>query len=259
MPTIPLKNFDCHYSHEYFGQEETIVFSNSLGCDLSMWEENIDILSHHFNVLRYDTRGHGKSSINQDHITVKELAEDVIGLLDYLNLKKVIFCGLSMGGLIGQHLGIHYSSRFSKIILCNTAAKIGTREGWSSRIAQVTQHGLSSILDGTAERWFTEEYREKYPEKIKEILHVFSTNSLQGYTACCAAVRDADFREELRKLEVPAMIISGTKDLVTTIEDGNFLQREIPVSSHVSMRTAHLSNKENPEEFSKYIIFISEH
>lgn len=128
MPHVQLSCFKCNYCCEYFGHDTTVVFSNSLGADLSMWEDNIDVLSHHFNVLRYDTRGHGMSSIHQDELTIAELGMDVIELLDHLKLTKVLFCGLSMGGLVGQWLGIHCPDRFIKIILCNTAAKIGTNE-----------------------------------------------------------------------------------------------------------------------------------
>ena len=258
MPIVALQQSDIHYKFDDFDQKETIVFSNSLGCDISMWDENIEPLKNHFNVLRYDTRGHGKSSINQDEVSIKDLAEDVIELLDYLRLEKVIFCGLSMGGLIGQYLGIHFPDRISKIIMSNTAAKIGTAEGWNSRIKQVNEFGLSSILKGTAERWFSDKYSSKNPENVNQILEIFALNSLRGYTACCAAVRDADFSEDLLKINVPTLIICGTEDSVTTVADGNFIQNKIPFAKQVSLVAAHLSNKEHPVEFSTYIIHFSE-
>lgn len=259
MPKVKLSHFECHYLYEDFGHKETLVFSNSLGTNYSMWEENIVFLNSHFNILRYDTRGHGESSINQPTLSVAELGTDVIELLDYLKLEQVLFCGLSMGGLIGQWLGIHHPQRFRKIVLCNTAAKIGTKEGWNTRIEQVKNHGLSSILDGTAQRWFTQEYRENYPEKVLKILDDFKSNSLQGYTACCTMVRDADFTKDLDNLDVPALIICGDEDEVTTLEDGEFLQNEIPDAQLIVMEAAHLSNKANPQEFSNHIIYFSQH
>lgn len=258
MPIVSLQQSDIHYKFNDFDKKKTIVFSNSLGCDISMWDENIEPLKNHFNVLRYDTRGHGKSSIKQDEVSIKDLAEDVIELLDHLRLDRVIFCGLSMGGLIGQYLGIHFSDRISKIIMSNTAAKIGTAEGWNSRIKQVNEFGLSSILKGTAERWFSDNYRSKNPEKVNQILEIFASNSLRGYTACCAAVRDADFSEDLQQINVPTLIICGTEDSVTTVADGNFMQNKIPFAKQVSLVAAHLSNKEHPVEFSTYIIHFSE-
>ncbi|MCL9770346.1 3-oxoadipate enol-lactonase [Flavobacterium sp. HXWNR69] len=259
MPKIKLSHFECHYLFEDYGKEITLVFSNSLGTNFSMWDENIPYLKEHFNILRSDTRGHGKSTIDQEIVAVEKLGNDVIELLNYLKLDKVIFCGLSMGGLIGQWLGIHYPERCSGIVLCNTAAKIGTEEGWNIRITQVTNHGLSSILEGTAQRWFIEEYREKYPEKVTQILQNFENNSVQGYVACCAMVRDADFRTELNHLKVPSLIVCGAQDEVTTVTDGTFLQEQIPNAQLVVMEAAHLSNLANPEEFSKHIIHFAQH
>lgn len=254
MPIIKLKNFDCHYLFEDFGHEETLVFSNSLGTNFSMWEDNIDELSHYFNILRYDKRGHGKSSIHQDSLTIEELGTDVLELIDALELKNVSFCGLSIGGLTGQWLAIHHSNRFNKIIICNTAAKIGTVEGWNARVKQVQEFGLAHILEGTATRWFTPEYREENPDKVQSILNDFQNNSLQGYVACCYAVAHADFTTELHKIECPLLIIAGAQDEVTTVEDAKFIQKNSGIAHLISLDAAHLSNMEHPREFSKHII-----
>lgn len=259
MPKIQLTNFNCNYKFENFGHEKTLVLSNSLGTNFSMWEDNIDVLSHYFNVLRYDTRGHGESTINQDKVSIAELGNDVIALLDYLKMDKVYFCGLSIGGLTGQWLGINHPTRFEKIIISNTAAKIGTEEGWEARVKQVTEHGLDSILTATAERWFSPDYRANNPEKVQEILNNFESTSLQGYTACCYAVAAADFREQLHDLEVPTLIIVGTQDEVTTLEDGKFIQKRTPIASLVTLDAAHLSSMEHPEEFAKHIIHFTQH
>ncbi len=259
MSTIQLKNFTCHYLYEDFGHDQTLVLSNSLGTNYSMWEDNIDEFSHHFNILRYDKRGHGKSSIHQEKLTITELGEDVIELVDALKLKNVFFCGISIGGLTGQWLGIHHPNRFKKIIICNTAAKIGTVEGWETRIKQVTEQGLESILEGTAMRWFTPEYREKNPKKVEEILFHFKENSLQGYIACCYAVAGANFREELHKLVLPLLIIAGDKDEVTTIEDAKYLQKNAGLTHLITLNAAHLSNMEHPREFAKHLIHFLQH
>jgi len=196
MPKIKLKNFTCNYLFEDFGHNKTLVLSNSLGTNFLMWEDNIDELSHHFNILRYDKRGHGESTIHQDKLSIAELAQDVIELIDALQLDAVYFCGLSIGGLTGQWLAINRPDRFKKFIICNTAAKIGTIEGWEARIKQVTKFGLKSILQGTAERWFTPHYRANHPEKVQQILASFQNNELQGYVACCHAVAHADFSNQ---------------------------------------------------------------
>jgi 3-oxoadipate enol-lactonase len=259
MSKIQLTNFICHYKYENFGHEKTLVLSNSLGTNFSMWEDNIAVLSHHFNILRYDKRGHGESTINQNKVSIDDLGNDVIELLNYLKLDKVYFCGLSIGGLIGQWLGINHPLRFEKIIISNTAAKIGTEEGWQTRVKQVTENGLESILAGTAERWFTPNYRENNPDKVQEILNSFKATSLQGYIACCYAVAAADFREQLHNLDVSTLIIAGTQDEVTTVDDGKFIQKRTPIASLVTLDAAHLSNMEHPEEFAKHIIHFTQH
>ena len=259
MPKIQLTNFSCNYKFENFGHQKTLVLSNSLGTTLSMWEDNIDVLSHYFNILRYDTRGHGESTINQEKVSIAELGNDVIELLDHLYLDRVYFCGLSIGGLTGQWLGMKHPTRFEKIIISNTAAKIGTEESWEARVKQVRENGLTSILTATAERWFSPEYRIKNPEKVQDVLNNFESISLEGYIACCYAVAAADFRDQLHHLEVPTLIIVGTQDEVTTLEDGKFIQKRTPIASLVTLDAAHLSNMEHPEEFAKHIIHFTQH
>lgn len=254
METVELTNYTCNYRLDNSGKKTTLVLSNSLGTSLSMWDVNLPYLSSHFNILRQDTRGHGHSTIRQDEVTIAELAGDVIELIDYLELEHVVFCGLSIGGLIGQYLAIYYPDRFQQFILCNTSPKIGTTDGWNARIKQVTEHGLSSILDGTAQRWFSAHYRETEPSEVQIILRDFARTSLRGYTACCGAVRDADFRQDLGKISGPVLIISGSEDEVTTVEDGNYMQERIPGAEHISLEAAHLSNKEFPQQFAEAII-----
>lgn len=254
MPTVKLTNHTCFYTFLDAGKEDTIAFSNSLGTDHTMWEALVPILGPHYNLLRYDTRGHGQSSIQADTVSIAELGQDVVALLDHLGLGKVYFCGLSMGGLIGQWLGIYVPERFKKIVLANTAAKIGTEEGWNTRIVQVREHGLESILNGTAQRWFTPTFREQHPEVVAVILGKFAQNSVQGYTACCAAVRDADFREELQRLQVPVLVISGQQDEVTTPADGEFMVSRLPQARHVTLDANHLSAVELPQAFAENML-----
>jgi 3-oxoadipate enol-lactonase len=258
MPYARINNVELYYKYEHFDKDKTLIFSNSLGTNLSMWEKQVAALSSHFNILRYDTRGHGKSGVGETPADIAVLGSDVVGLLDELTLKTVYFCGLSMGGLIGQWLGINASKRFEKIILSNTAAKIGNTEGWNQRIDYVSKNGLESITGATAERWFTPHFREHEAAAVADILSKFAKTSIKGYTDCCAAVRDADFRTELHKLKVPTMVISGDKDPVTTTEEAKYMATHIPLARHVSLNAAHLSNVEKDEAFSKYIILFIE-
>lgn len=254
MQKIKLTHFTCNYKYQNFGHQKNLVLSNSLGTTYAMWDDNIDFLSRHFNILRYDSRGHGESTIDQRSVNIDDLANDVVELLNELKLEQVYFCGLSIGGLIGQSLAIHHPNRFVKIIISNTAAKIGNLEGWNSRIQQVTEHGLDSILEPTATRWFSLAYRTQHPDKVQAILNQFKNTSLQGYTASCHAVAEADFREKIQQITVPMLIIVGTLDEVTTVADGLWMQEQIPKAQVVRLEAAHLSNMEHPQAFADHII-----
>jgi 3-oxoadipate enol-lactonase len=249
-----VKNTTLNYVFDDFKKEQTIVFSNSLGTDLTMWDKQIELLGKEFNILRYDTRGHGKSEVPAGEYSIEMLGSDVLDLLDHLKIEKVNFCGLSIGGLTGQWLGIHAPERLNKLILCNTAVKIGNKEGWNTRIETVQKNGLDSIVSGTQERWFTSEFVTENNAEVDTVLATFVQTPLAGYSSCCAAVRDANFTDEVSKISVPTLIISGTEDLVTTVKDGNFLMEKIPNSILATLKTAHISNIEKADDFTKLLI-----
>ncbi|MDF0717497.1 3-oxoadipate enol-lactonase [Muricauda sp. 334s03] len=258
MAVAKVNNVKIHYQYKDHGHEEVLIFSNSLGCNLSMWSYQ-EMLKEHFNILTYDTRGHGDSEITLGKYTVELLGNDVLALADHLNIEKFNFCGLSMGGLIGQWLGIHAGNRLNHLIIANTAAKIGTETGWNDRIQFVNHNKMADLVDGSKVRWFTPEYCIEFPQEVSKLTDQIANTSPDGYVANCAVVRDADFREQLHKIKTPTLIISGTKDEVTTVEHGKFLNEQIKDSEHVSLNAAHLSNVEQAEGFSEYILnFIKE-
>lgn len=144
-----------HYRLEGPEDAPVLVMSNSLGTDHTMWDPQMPALLQRFRVLRYDTRGHGKSSVPKAPYLVDRLGKDVIALMDDLDIPKAMFCGLSMGGMTGMWLGVHAPDRFSKLVLCNTAAKIGTSQIWNDRIATVRKSGMAAITPGGIQRWLT--------------------------------------------------------------------------------------------------------
>lgn len=254
MSKIKTQHTTLNYVFDDFKKEQTIVFSNSLGTDLTMWAKQLELLGQEFNILRYDTRGHGESEVAAGEYSIEMLGKDVLDILDDLKIEKVHFCGLSIGGLTGQWLGIHAPERLNKLILCNTAAKIGNKEGWNTRIETVQQNGLNSIVSGTQERWFTPEFVAENKEEVDSVLATFVQTPVAGYIACCAAVRDADFTAEVSKISMPTLIIAGTEDLVTTVKDGDFLIEKIPNSILATLKTAHISNIEKADDFTKLLI-----
>lgn len=231
-----------------------LAMSHSLGADLTMWEPQLAALAPHVRVLRYDTRGHGGSTVAEGPCTAADLGRDVLALFDALGIRQASFCGLSMGGVVGQWLGIRGQDRIQKLVLADTAAKIGTEEGWNSRIETVLRDGLGPIIPGTLERWFTAPFRAAQPQTIARTAALLGATSAKGYAACCAAIRDADFRSEVKQINVPTLIIVGREDPVTSTQDGAFLAEAIAGSKYVELAAAHLSNVEAAGAFNAALI-----
>jgi 3-oxoadipate enol-lactonase len=249
MPILKSGEARIHYALEGQSGTPVLVFSNSLGANHSMWDPQAAEFRKRFRVLRYDTRGHGQSSSTSGPYSIEQLAKDVIALLDALDLGRVHFCGLSMGGMIGMWLGANAPERLDHLVLCNTGAKIGTGEAWNARIEAVQKNGMKSISSAVVERWFTPSFRQKAPEAISSTLKMIEEANPEGYAACCAAVRDFDFREQLRNIHVPALVIAGAHDPATPPADGRFLTEQIPGARYAELNAAHLSNIEDRGRF----------
>jgi 3-oxoadipate enol-lactonase len=234
-----------------------LVLSNSLGTNRHMWDSQVAAFTEHFQVLRYDTRGHGESLVSPGTYSIEQLGGDVLALLDALQLDKVHFCGLSMGGLIGQWLGINAGERLHKLVICNTAAKIGTQDVWNPRIEMVLGQGeqaMVALRDASIARWFTPAFAEANPSETRRVTDMLAATSPQGYAANCAAVRDADFREQLGAIKVPLLVIAGTEDAVTTPADARFIQSQVAGAEYAEFAAAHLSNVEVGAPFGDRVI-----
>ena len=254
MPFLEIGDFRAHYSLSGLASAPVLVLSNSLGTNFSMWDPQIPPFEKHFRVLRYDTRGHGQSSVTPGPYRIEQLARDVLHLLDRLSLDRVHFCGLSMGGTIGMWLGTNSPERLHKLVLCNTAARIGTAEVWNARIDAVSKGGMQSIAPAVIERWFTPGFRAAAPETIANTQRMIEASPPKGYSACCAALRDMDQRERISSIRVSTLVVCGTKDPATTVADGQFLVDKISGARLLELPTAHLSNIEAPERFSSEVL-----
>ena len=254
MAFLNSNNGRIFYELEGEASKDVLVFSNSLGTDHTLWNLQLPEVMKHFRVLRYDVRGHGQSETTPGPYSIELLAKDVLALLDELQLEKANFCGISIGGLTGQWLGIHAPERINKLIIANTAAKIGTPEGWNERIDAVRKNGLASIEEATCQRWFTPEFVAANPELVEEVLRVFVQTDPEGYCSCCAAVRDADFRKDISRIKAPTLVIAGTEDSVCTVQDGGLLAENIPDARQVNLKAAHISNIEAAADFSLLLI-----
>ena len=244
-----------NYKLQGTSNSPVLIFSNSLGSEMMMWDELIPYLLPFFRVLQYDTRGHGGSPLTPNEgTTISELANDVIQLMDKLNIEAAYFCGLSMGGLIGQYLGINHPNRFKKIVLSNTGAKIGDVERWNGRIGTISKNGMQAIVDDTMERWFTEEFRSQNSERVAQTKAMFLRSNVDGYSNCCCAIRDADFREKLQSLSVETLVITGDEDPVTNVEQAEFLVSKIPNARLKVLHARHLAATELPKEYAAVLI-----
>ncbi|WP_102818489.1 alpha/beta fold hydrolase, partial [Pseudomonas syringae] len=189
MPAVQLADGELNYLLEGPAGKPVLVLSNSLGTDLHMWDNQIAAFTGHFQVLRYDTRGHGKSVVSEGTYSIEQNGRDVLVLLDALSIDKAFFCGLSMGGLIGQWLAINASERLQRVVLCNTAAKIGNPDIWNPRIDTVLRDGQAAMValrDASVARWFTPAFALAEPDRVDTVVGMLARTSPQGYASNCA-------------------------------------------------------------------------
>ena len=161
MNLININNTILHYEYLNNHRDTTFLFINSLGTDFRIWDDVVAQLKHYGNIIRFDKQGHGLSSLSDKTQSIKHYAEDVLGLIDALGIEKAVVIGLSIGGIIGQYLAVHHANRLEKLILSNTAPKIGNDEGWNTRINQVKNDGIASITEGVMKVWFSENFHQK--------------------------------------------------------------------------------------------------
>lgn len=245
---------NTHYKIEGTPNSPVLVFSNSLGTDMRMWDRVVPFLLPYFRIVRYDTRGLGQSEITPEPYSVAQLGQDVIALLDELGLEKVHFCGLSIGGQIGQYLGIHHGDRLNKLVLCNTAAQIGTHEAWNSRIELIQEKGINAIWEATKKVWFRDSFIQNNSALMDSLESMFLSNNVLGYSNCCEAVRDANFRNDLKKIEKETLVITGDEDPATTVSDAEFIVEKIPNATLSVLPARHIPSIEQPELFANTLI-----
>jgi 3-oxoadipate enol-lactonase len=164
-----------------------------------------------------------------------------------------------MGGMIGQWLALHAPDRLQKLILVDTAARIGNLEGWNTRIEDVLKDGITPIIPGALQRWFTPDFHAANPEIIAATKAMLEAVSREGYTNCCVAIRDADFRSDIHSIGIPTLVITGQHDPVTPPEDGRYLAENIAGARYIELPSAHLSNVEAASDFNSALSVFLKH
>src|SRR5712692_8953905 len=254
MPTIQADGCPIHVEVDGAERAPVLMLSNSLGTDLTMWDDQVGAFTKQFRLLRYDRRGHGQSGVPEGPYTMERLGKDALAIMDGLGLKKVNWCGLSMGGMVGMWLGANAPERIDRLVLSNTSAHMADKQVWNDRIKTVRAGGLAAIADGTMERWFTKGFRERAPQAIARMKEMMLKTPLEGYIGCGEAVRDMDHREIIRKIAAPTLVIAGRHDPATTVEAGEFLRDRIPGAQLAVLDAAHIANVEQPQAYTDTLL-----
>lgn len=245
----------CRIAYRVDGRRDApaLIFSNSLGCDMRMWDSQAAALAKNFRVLRYDARGHGASDRPAGAYSVDRLGRDVVELMDFLSIGEANFCGLSLGGMVGQWLGVRAPERLNKLVLANTAAYLGPPSSWDARIDLVRERGMAAIADAVIARWFTKTFLNESSDITDHWRGVLSSADSAGYAGCCAAIRDMDMRATAHLIKPRTLVIAGAQDEATPPDESKFIAERLYQGSLAQLNAAHLSNIECDEAFTGLI------
>ncbi len=238
-----------------------LIFSNSLGADLGLWQAQASGLAHTFRIVRYDQRGHGASECAASGtVTLDDLGRDVLTLADVLNLPTFSFCGISMGGATGLWLAAHAPDRVAKLVLANTATTFPAPEVWAERIAAIEANGMTAISDGVIERWFSPSFREADPPAVAAVRAMIEGTDPRGYAAICRMLMHLDISALLPKVAAPTLVISGSDDPSTPSERGQAIAGGIADARHAMLPARHISNIEQANAFTLLVAeFLTGH
>lgn len=232
-----------------------LLLLNPLGVGLDIWDEQLAALSERYELIRFDARGHGKSTIGEHREpTIEVLANDALAVLEACGIARAHLCGISLGGMIAMYIAAHWPDRALKAVLSNTSPHMPPREAWEQRIQTALTQGLEPLIDSTLGRWFTPEFHQAQPEKVAKVRALLRETSPAGYAACCAAIRDMDQSESIRNITAKTLVIGGTKDIGTTPAMAQQIASSVLEAKLVMLEAAHLTNIERAEEFNAAVI-----
>ncbi|MPZ72074.1 MAG: 3-oxoadipate enol-lactonase [Nitriliruptorales bacterium] len=238
-----------HYRVDGAAGAPAILLCNSLGTDLRMWEPQVAALTGRFRVVRFDMRGHGHSATPAGEYTLDDLGGDAEAVLDAAGVEQADICGESLGGVVALWLAIHRADRVNKVVLANSAARVGTSGKWQERIDTVRAGGMSAISDMVIGRFFSEQFRANRPDVVGDFRRMLDETDPEGYAGCCAALRDADLRDATHVVTAPALVLAGAHDVATPVSNSQWLQEHLAGSRLQVLDAAHLSSVECAGEF----------
>ncbi len=255
LPFATIHNARMFYRMQGNAGLPVLILSHSISTDHAMWDLQVENLLPHFQILRYDTRGHGASEATSDEYSIAMLAKDILSLTDLLEISQFAFCGLSLGGAIGQWLAAHAPERVTHLVLANTSPQFVPRTNWETRIAAIQKGGMSAVVDVAMQRFFSPETVAKQDPHVASIRSVFLGTDPVGYLGCCAALRDMNHGDILKQIKTPTLVISGNRDVATPWSGhGERLAQEIAEAKVLHLAAAHLSNIERPHSFTTALL-----
>jgi 3-oxoadipate enol-lactonase len=231
-----------------------VTFSHALAASSAMWSAQAAVFAARYRVLRYDVRGHGESETTRGPYTLEQLAEDVHALLGALDIERTHFVGLSLGGMIGQHLALSHPEVLSSLVLCDTGARMPpeARFLWDERIEEAAEHGMEPSAASAPGRWFTSPFLGQHPEVVHRVQAMIAATDPRGFINCARAIQGMDLLDRLSEIRVPTLIIVGEADPGSPVAAAQAMRDHIPGAKLVVLRSAsHLSNLEQPEAFDR--------
>lgn len=251
---VSANGIDIHYRVD--GDGPWLTLSHSLACNLGMWDDQIEVLSKRYKVLRYDTRGHGQSSAPSGAYTLDQLADDAKGLLDALGIRRTHWIGLSLGGMIGQTFALKYPGVFASMVLADTTSRRAPDAAklWGDRVRVAREQGMEPLVEPTLARWFTEPYRNSHKSVVARIANDIRATPVPGYAGCCEAIAAIDVTDRLKEIACPTLVIVGEQDMGTPPAMARAIHENLPGSELcIIPSAAHLSNIEQAQAFNEAV------
>lgn len=246
---------ELNYELEGRDGAPVVVFTGSLGTDITMWQPQSHRLRDRFRTLRYEVRGHGRSAVPPGPYSMDDLGSDLLALLDRLEIERASLCGLSIGGMISMWTAAHAPERIDRLVLCCTSARLGPPDAWHERAAAVRAGGVEAVADAVLERWFTPAFREAHSDALEGMRRILAATPSEGYAGCCEAIAAMDLTGDLPSISAPTLVLAGEHDPATPPEHGRRIAELIPGARfEVVSPAAHLATVERPVQTTAMIM-----
>ena len=256
MPELQVNGARLHYRVDGPGDGTPVVLSNSLASNLTMWDLQVEPLEMEgFRVIRYDSRGHGRSDAPEGPYSMELLTDDAAALIDHLDLGPVHLCGLSKGGMVAQMMGSRHPERVKSLCIADSAAFMPAKDVWEQRIAMVREGGMRAVVDATVDRWFTKPGQLRIPDEVEKVRAMILATPPAGFIACGQAIKTMDLRDSIRTITAPSLVICGEEDTGTTPAQAREIAESIPGAVlELIPHAAHFVNVEQPAAFTNALL-----